>query len=347
MFNKQSLLVRIAVILLILPLAGCSSPASTTASVDLQPTNAPTAAPTSLPEVVNTATSAPASKLDLIWELTGDPNPFKTPVGVTIDPQGNVYVMDAQNDRVQKFDSAGNFVSMWGSKGSAAGQFATAGVWGTLGHLAADTQGNIYVVDTNNYRIQKFDSSGNYQTQWGTQGTGNGEFRFPYDIAIDSQNNVYICEAEYANVVQKFDETGKFLNRWGKKGYKDGEFAGFSCTVAIDPDDNLLVADNTGRIQKFDANGQFLSKIALPSIDNHSITAWNIAVDRQGNIYIADYDHLQIVKLDPAGQVLDSWNGTGADPVTFSSLLDIAVDQEGNIYITDALNNTVKKIRQP
>ena len=71
-----------------------------------------------------------------------------------------------------------------------------------------------------------------------------------------------------------------------------------------------------------------------------------MAVDRQGNIYIADYDHLQILKLDPTGHVLANWSGIGADKLTFSSLLDIAVDQEGNHYITDALNNTVKKIRQ-
>jgi DNA-binding beta-propeller fold protein YncE len=320
----------------------CGAQAPATTSVVLKPTNAP--APTSLSEIINTATPAPVAKLELIWEQTGNPNLFKTPVGVTIDPQGNVYVMDTENSRIQKFDSQGEFVLMWGSPGSGEGQFMNASSWGTLGHLAGDRQGNIYVIDANNYRVQKFDGGGNYQTQWGTQGTEDGQFRFPYDIAVDAQNNVYVCESQYINRVQKFDETGKFLLGWGKTGYQDGDFAGQMCTVAIDPDGNVLVADKTGRIQKFDATGQFLSKITLEAVDNILISPWNMAIDQQGNIYLAEYDNLRIVKLDSEGQVLATWNSTGE--VAFSSLLDIAIDQEGNLYITDALNNTVKKIRQ-
>lgn len=337
-------------IVFVLLLASCGAQVPATSPVVLEPTTAlaPTVPPisTTALELATTETLHPAAELEIVWEIKGDPNHFRTPTGVAVDSDGSVYVMDTENERVQKFDSAGNFVTMWGSPGSGEGQFRNASSWGTLGHLAVDMQGNIYVIDTNNYRIQKFDSSGNYQTQWGAKSPDEGNFQVPYDIAVDAQNNVYICECQSINRVQKFDETGAFLLSWGKTGYKEGEFAGDQCTLSIDPDGNVLVADRSGRIQKFDADGQYLSAIALGSLDDKLVSPWNIAVDKQGNIYIGDYDNLRIVKLDSEGKVLDSWSGADTDGVTFSSLMDIAVDDKGNIYISDSLNHTIKKLRE-
>jgi len=256
--------------------------------------------------------------------------------------------MDTQNGRVQKFDSSGNFISMWGSRGEGEGQFQNVGLLDWLGRMSVDTQGNIYVIDANNFRIQKFDSSGNYQSQWGAKGTSDGEFsRALFDIAVDAQDNVYVCESITAHRVQKFDANGKFLLAWGRTGYKDEELSGDACTVAVDPAGNILVADNTGRIQKFDPNGNFLSKIILPPVDNLFVSIWNIAVDKQGNIYVGDAAHALIVKLDSEGRVLVSWNiGEAAVNDAVTDIQDIAVDSEGNIYFSDTINNAVKKFRQ-
>jgi len=269
-------------------------------------------------------------------------------VGVTVDQDGNVYVMDTQNGRVQKFDSNGNFVSMWGSQGNGEGQFQNAGSRGWFGRMAVDTQGNLYVIDANNFRIQKFDGNGNYQTQWGVKGTGDGEFSFaPFDIVVDAQDNVYVCESLSVHRIQKFDASGKFLLTWGTTGYKDGEFSGDGCTVAVDPSGNILVADSSGRIQKFDTNGQFVSKIILPTVNNISVSLWNMAVDNKGNIYVGDTANALIVKLDSEGQVLANWNiGQAAANDIVTDIQDIAVDSEGNIYFSDTYNNAVKKFRQ-
>lgn len=97
---------------------------------------------------------------------------------------GNVYVADTWNHRVQKFDSDGNFLLKWGTKGYGDGQF----------HyprgIAVDGLGNVYVVDAGNYRIQKFDSEGNFLAKWGTRGKGDGEFEALRDIAVDVSWNV-------------------------------------------------------------------------------------------------------------------------------------------------------------
>jgi DNA-binding beta-propeller fold protein YncE len=279
---------------------------------------------------------------EFVWNTTGDPNPLNAPVGIAVDSRGNIYVMDTKNSRIQKFDSNGKFVLMWGSPGSGEGQFSIKVP--DEGRLAVDSQGNVYVLDVSNFRLQKFDSNGMFLAQWGTEGKGDGQFSESSDIAIDEQDNVYIVD--YRNiVVQKFDKNGTFFLRWGKAGFKDGEFAPIS-SVAIDPDGNILVADLNGRLQKFDSEGNFLAKIPLEKMSGRSIDTWNIAIDMHGNIFVADHAGRQIVEFNRNGELITSWIGieTGAEP--FDQLQDIAVDKQGYIYITDSGSNLVQKFRQ-
>jgi DNA-binding beta-propeller fold protein YncE len=233
---------------------------------------------------------------------------------------------------------------MWGSEGSGEGQFGEI-LDPHEGRLAVDTQGNVYVIDLKNFRVQKFDSNGNYLTQWGTEGDGEGQFTEPFDIAIDKQNNIYVSDVE-SNTIQKFDETGRFLLRWGKYGYNDGAFSDVY-SVAIAPNGNVLVTDATGRIQKFDSNGQFLSMIFPEPIDSQSAFLGNIAVDNQGNIYVADWYGERIVKFDPEGKALAAWSGSDVGIDWFVNMQDIAVEQQGNIYLTDGTEDLVRKFRQP
>ncbi|MCX9082421.1 MAG: PGF-pre-PGF domain-containing protein, partial [Candidatus Methanoperedens sp.] len=80
------------------------------------------------------------------------------------------------------------FLAKWGSSGSDDGQFD-----GPEG-VAVDNEGNVYVADTGNNRIQKFNSSGIFLTRWGSSGSGDGQFDSPEGVAVDSDGNVYIAE---------------------------------------------------------------------------------------------------------------------------------------------------------
>ncbi len=75
---------------------------------------------------------------------------YNSPNGIAVDSSGNVYVTDYDNNRVQKFDSNGNFITKWGSEGSKNGQFD-----GPQG-IAVDSSGNVYVTDEGNIRIELF-----------------------------------------------------------------------------------------------------------------------------------------------------------------------------------------------
>ena len=109
--------------------------------------------------------------------------------GVYVDSSDNVSVSDfGENNRIQKFESNGNFLSKWGTTGSGDGQFIRPA------NLALDASGNIFVVDEGNNRNQKFDNNGKFVTKWGTEGTGDGQFEEPTGIAIDSSGNVYVAD---------------------------------------------------------------------------------------------------------------------------------------------------------
>ena len=98
---------------------------------------------------------------------------------------GNLYVVDYDHHRIEKFASDGTFVTKWGSEGSAPGQF----IFETS--VAADGSGNIFVADSWNNRVEKFTSDGRFLLELGTPGTGVA-FVDPSSVAVDPSGNLYV-----------------------------------------------------------------------------------------------------------------------------------------------------------
>jgi DNA-binding beta-propeller fold protein YncE len=121
----------------------------------------------------------------------GDLGQFSYPTYVTLDPQGNVYVSDTLNSRVQKFDTDGKFVTTFGKAGSAWGEFdKPKGV-------ALDAFGNLYVVDTGWSNVQIFNPKGQILLFFGGRGPIPGMMKNPLSIVIDRNNRIYV--GDYLN----------------------------------------------------------------------------------------------------------------------------------------------------
>ncbi|HXM27006.1 MAG TPA: hypothetical protein VN957_13380 [Chthoniobacterales bacterium] len=180
---------------------------------------------------------------------------FASPSGIAVDGNGNTFVADTGNGRIEKFSSNGKFGKIIGSKGNGHGQFSAPN------GLAIDQAGNIYVAETGNQRVQKLSPDGSFIAEW--KGTQLG-FYGPRRIAIGPDDSVYVVDQGHNQIV-KFSSEGQVLAAWGGKGNGDGQFND-PTSVAVDPaTNNVYVADPLNkRVQVFDENGNFLTKWPVP-----------------------------------------------------------------------------------
>jgi hypothetical protein len=271
------------------------------------------------------------------WGIKGfKDGQFVAPRGISIDPVGNVFVVDGNNDRIQKFDNNGTFITKWGTSGTGDGQFSFP--YG----IARDPDSNFFVADLYNQRIQKFDNNGTFITKWGSNGTGDGQFISPHGITVDKKGDVYVTD--YANYrVQKFDNNGTFITKWGSNGTGDGQFYA-PMGIAIDSLDNVFVVDVfTDRVQKFDSNGAFITSW-YNSINSDSIGPKAITTDSSNSVYVTDPSNNIIQKFDNNGTIIGNatllLEGSIENPIAAGpDSIFVVVKQEGGTLIHEFDNN--------
>ncbi|MEM7179912.1 MAG: choice-of-anchor D domain-containing protein [Spirochaetota bacterium] len=261
---------------------------------------------------------------------------FSKAFGIAIGASSNVYVVDKDNHRIQKFDSTGNYLSQWGSNGTGNGQFSQ-----PTG-IAIDGNGDILVADSDNHRIQKFTSAGVYISQWGSDGTGNGQFSKPNSIAIDRNGNIYVTDTDNHRI-QKFASSGTYLTKWGSNGNGNGQFDGPK-GIAIDASGTIYVADeNNHRIQKFDSAGNYLSQWGSNGTNNGRFDKPYGLVYYHGSVYVCDSNNHRMQIFNDAGTHLYTLGGTsGTATGEFDKPMGIAVSATGKLYITEESNNRVQ-----
>lgn len=129
-------------------------------------------------------------------ELTS-PGEFSKPAGVAVDPEGNLYVADTWNDRIQIFDADGNFISTFGKAGDGPGYFSRPK------GVAIDSDGHVWVADGMQDRVQVFTKEGQLLISFGGHGLLPGQFQGLVAIAIDKRDRVFTTEI-YPGRAQQF-----------------------------------------------------------------------------------------------------------------------------------------------
>jgi DNA-binding beta-propeller fold protein YncE len=135
---------------------------------------------------------------------------FDVPIGIVVDDNGNVYVADTNNDRVLKLSPAGLRLAAWGSEGSKGAEVGATPRFQRPWDVTVDPDGNVFVTDRDNHRVQKLDPGGTILAVWGRFGHGGTvgglpQFDNPTGVAIDTLGNVYVSEG--GNVrVQKLEQ---------------------------------------------------------------------------------------------------------------------------------------------
>jgi DNA-binding beta-propeller fold protein YncE len=217
---------------------------------------------------------------------------FFQPAGIAIG-SGQLFVIDAGNDRVMVHSAGGGFLRRIGHHGSRAGQWIQP--WG------AATSGDVlYVVDQGNYRIQRRSLGGALQGEWGGFGRKPGRFVTPYGVAVSrAGDRVYVTDAIRRKVLM-FDPTGSFLGEFGRSGRRGGRFLK-PTGVAVGPDGTVFVADRCRkRIVHFNATGRFIESFGRRSLRAPTF----LDVDAAGTIYVSDRQ--RVVVFAPRPQRLEA-----------------------------------------
>jgi len=171
---------------------------------------------------------------------------FQRPTDVVWDAAGNIYVADGYgNSRVAKFDKNGKFITSWGSRGTENGQF------NTVHGIALDAQGNVYVADTGNKRIQVFDGNGTFKTQIVNAGT-------PAAICITPGSHPYLYSSnsnppeniDADGEIYKMELSGKVVGKFGRAGKLPKEFGTVNALSCRNENELYVGEIGNWRVQK-------------------------------------------------------------------------------------------------
>lgn len=220
----------------------------------------------------------------------GGEGELKFPKGIASGLRGSVFVPDAGNNRIQRFDPDGKPLGPVGAEGDGPAEFQYPC------DIEIDDVGTLYIADTGNSRIQKLTRQG---VQLLCVGGGGGEVEFdrPTGVMVDNDHNIYVADTEHHRVV-KLDSEGKPLMEFGKKGGKPGELDAPS-DVRVDDAGTIFVADQDNtRVQKFDAAGKFLAEFSLGGASQTGGVGGDVAVDDDGCLIICDRSAHKVTKVE-------------------------------------------------
>ncbi|HEY1462848.1 MAG TPA: NHL repeat-containing protein, partial [Terriglobales bacterium] len=177
---------------------------------------------------------------------------FEAPNGIAVDRGGNIYVAEiGSKHRVQKLAHDGKFIAEW--KGPPPGFYGPR-------RIAMGPDDSIYVVDSGRNRIVKFSSDGQVLATWGSEGSGDGQFKGVSSVAVDPINSkVYVADPINSRI-QVFDSNGRFLTKWAVPEW--GKPLGLE-DLAIDPKADRLYASSAhmNAVFIFDLNGTRLGSL--------------------------------------------------------------------------------------
>jgi DNA-binding beta-propeller fold protein YncE len=205
------------------------------------------------------------------------------PVGLSVGPDGNVYIADTHYARVAVYSPTGDLLRTIGSEGTAPGQFT----YPT--DVAFDAQGNIYVTEYgDNDRVQVFAPDGKFLRILGQFGSADGQFSRPQSLVIDG-DLLYIADA-CNHRIAVFKTDGTFVRNFGSVGSGLGQFR-FPYGLDQDSQGHLIVAEyGNNRVQWIDKEtGRGLKTWGLPGREVGQLAyPWAVAVDRNDRVAIVD-----------------------------------------------------------
>jgi len=250
---------------------------------------------------------------------TGDAQ-FLTPVGVAVDADDIVYVIDPNLHRVKRFTRTGGFLSQWSVD--------------VPQGIALGPDGNVYVTD---HGVFKFTKSGTLLAEWDTA----TDPTYPTGIAVDADGSVYVADE---GVLYKFTSSGVLVKEWGEPGGGPGQFDGLD-GVAVDGTGHVYTAENNScRVQKFSTDGTYITQWGIPGSGPGQLNyPVRLATSPDGQfVYVDDYGNHRIQVFSNTGAYLGQLGSVGSGPGQFLNPIGVAVDTHGTVFVADTNNSRIQ-----
>lgn len=271
------------------------------------------------------------------------------PIGVATDAKGNVWVVDRENNRVEKFNEKGEYLSQFGTKGSGNGQF------NEPQNIAVTKDGNgnevLWVTDALNHRVEEFTEKGEYLRQFGSEGSGPGQFVEPWGIAVSPEGNIWVSDSRYYRI-EEFNSTGSFVRQvpaTPHSGSGNGEFVQPE-GIAIDAEGHVWVADalSNNRVEELSSTGEYLSQFGTSgSGEGQFNEPFAIAIKPSGDLLVVDRRNNRVEEFMPSGEFVTQFGSSGSGKGQMSEPRGIALGKGGSEFVSDTVNSRVEKWYQP
>ncbi len=225
-----------------------------------------------------------------MWTIQGfKSEKFLSPIDVTTDGKGNIYVSDSLRKAVYVFNDRGIALNKIGPQ---------SGLQRPTGIAVDDERGLLYVTDTLASEIKRYTLKGKFLDTIGSKGSGKGELNRPTFITLDRKGNLYVCDSMNFKV-KIFDRDGKFSSSFGKLGNTIGNFSS-PRGIAVDKDGNIYVTDTLfNAVQIFDGKGNLLLVFGSKGRgDGEFFGPEDIAISREGKAYVTDSYNMRIQVFD-------------------------------------------------
>ena len=268
---------------------------------------------------------------------------FKEAVGIAANPStGVLYVADLSNARISEFSPAGRLLTEWGT-------------WGpkhensSPNNVAVAANGTLYDSNLHSGQVLTWTppeagaAKLNYNSQFGSSGSGNGQFSSPKYTALDGEGNVWATDCGN-NRIEKFSAKGAFIAAYGKAG--SGEVQ-FSCPTGIDINQstgNIYVSDSENhRIEQLTSAGAYVRSFGTSGSCTLTKPGGLKIETSSGNVWVPDLSANKICEFSSSGAYIAAYGSEGTGQVQFKKPVAIAFSG-ANLYVTDQLNHRVQEL---
>ena len=300
------------------------------------------------PYADNTISLEPLSVISYAGETA-----FNAPRDIAIAADGSLFVADSRNHRIVRLDQQGMFLNAFGGYGNVMDGEVPGGLMNEPWGVAVGPDGNVYVADTWNHRIQVFTPDGQFLRMWSAfevNGLPDG-FWGPRGIAVDQTGRVFVTDTGKQRVVV-FDSNGSYLTQFGSLGLDAGNLDE-PVGIEIGSDGNIYIADTWNyRVQVFepDPTGLQFRSVRLWEVDAWSSDTLEnkpfLALDPDGTVYITDPDRGRVIGFDSEGNFKILWGGFD-NSYLMGVISGIAATSDGTVWVSDATSNTLLLFQPP